>query len=437
MTGFTFRWEGIFILIGVFVTFLFIHKDMKANGYTLVTSENILLGSVLSGVFVGRLGWYIFNGFTGFTNFLLFYKDGFNILAGVAGIAIFLGFYCRRNFMSYRRTLDAILPHLLLGLAIARAPYCFSDWHYILIVGIDMLGYLLLAYIYPRFFKDKHRGDRASLAILWIGASRFFVEVATQGKFNVGLEAALPAIITSVIGLAFYICNRVFKIVHKPLVLFDFDGTLMDTTEMVNESYRYLFDKYKTVDEFDSTTRLEIFNKDDQKIIESVFTEQDPKELTTEFHTFQENLPALGLVNTMPHAVEVLMWLKRNDYGVGVVTSRPTDNCRYWIEEFDLEDYVDMVMGSEIYRKAKPAPDAIRRICHELGRGQDYCVYIGDRARDIRMARRAGVYSIGYVTSAKNEKRMAKENPNRTIRDLNELCDILQETDHNWTYNCL
>ena len=131
------------------------------------------------------------------------------------------------------------------------------------------------------------------------------------------------------------------------------------------------------------------------------------------------------------------MWLKRNGYTVGVVTSRPTDNCRYWISEFDLDDYIDMVMGAEVYKKAKPAPDALRRICAELKRGHDNCVYIGDHARDVRMARRACVYSIGYVTSEKGLKRITRSRPNRVIRDLLELEDILKETDHNWTYNLL
>ncbi len=435
--GILIRWEGIAMLAAAFVSYLFFLKDMKENGYVRTISEEMFLGIIVTGILGARIGWYLEHGLTNIANFFLFFNDGFSVLAGVYAAIVFVFVYVRKNFMSFRRTLDCILPHVLLGLAIARAPYILQDKRVILIAGVDFLGYLLLEVVYRRWFYDKHRGDRASLALLWLGLSRFFVNVATYGKTNMNLHLALPGILTACLALAFYVYNRFKKHTRKPLVLFDFDGTLMNTQAMVNESYRYLFNKYRNVEDFDDRTQIEVFGANDREEIQKLFRDQDTNELTSEFRSFQDNLPALGLVNTMPHALEVLMWLKKNGYVVGVVTSRPTDNCRYWISEFDLEDYVDMVMGQEIFKKKKPAPDALRRICHELGMGHDYCVYIGDHARDVRMARRACVYSIGYVTSDDNLRRITKAMPNRMINDLLELEDILQETDHNWTYNLL
>ena len=433
----TIRWAGLATLFGCFVAYLFFRRDMKENGYVRAISQEVFLGIVVFGLLGGRIGWYIANGFDHISRFFLFFDDGFEPLMAIYFVMLFVFFYVRKNFMSFRRTLDCIIPHFLLAAAISRIPYMFSDWRNILIVGVDMLGYILLEVLYRNYFYDKHRGDRAALALLWIGLSRFFVNIATYGRSNASLMMLLPGLVTAAGALIFYVFNRRKKMDRKPLVLFDFDGTLMDTQAMVNESYRYLFNKYRTVDDFDDRTQLEVFGADDRREIKRLFKGEDPNVLTHEFRTFQANLPALGLVNTMPHALEVLMWLKKNGYTVGVVTSRPTDNCRYWIEEFDLEDYVDMVMGKEIYKKAKPAPDALRRICHALGLGHDNCVYIGDHARDVRMARRACVYAIGYVTSKENFNRITKAMPNRMIRDLRELEDILQETDHNWTYNLL
>ncbi len=432
-----FRWQGIFALIGAFVSYLFFLRDMKENGYVRAISEEIFLGLVISAVLGARIAWYIENGFSSILNFFFFFNDGFSILPGIYTAIIFVFIYVRKNYMSFRRTLDCILPHVLLGLSIARLPYILSDRRVILIVGVNFLGYLLIEVIFRRYFYDKHRGDRASMALLWLGASRYFVNVATYGRANMTFLRSFPGLITAGIAIVFYVYNRFKKHDRKPLVLFDFDGTLMNTQAMVNESYRYLFNKYRNVEDFDDRTQIEVFGANDREEIRKLFKDQDTNELTSEFRSFQENLPTLGLVNTMPHALEVLMWLKKNGYTVGVVTSRPTDNCRYWISEFDLDDYIDMVMGQEIYKKKKPAPDALRRICHELKMGHDYCVYIGDHARDVRMARRACVYSIGYVTSEDNLRRITKAMPNRMIEDLIELEDILQEKDHNWTYNLL
>lgn len=440
MSGIHFRWESLAVLLAGAVVYIFFRKDMKDNGYVSIICEEIYLGLVISGLIGARIGWYLTHGLDTLSHFFLFFYDGFEPLFGIYTMIIFIFIYGRKNYMSFRRMMDCILPHMMLGMAVGWAPYIFSsgfNFRILLVVGVEMLGYLLLEIVYKRFFKDQHRGDRASLSLLWIGLSQFFVNAALYGRSQLTPIMIFPGFLTAGVALGFYVYNRIVKMDKKPLVLFDFDGTLMDTQAMVNESYRYLFNKYRTVDDFDDRTQLDVFGQEDVAAIKKLFQNEDANELTTEFRAFQDNLPALGLVNTMPYAFETLQWLKKNGYMVGVVTSRPTDNCRYWIEQFDLDDYVDMVMGAEVYKKAKPAPDALRRICHELGRGHDYCVYIGDHARDVRMAKKACVYAIGYVTSEKNRRRIKKAKPNRTIEDLRELIDILQETDHNWTYNLL
>lgn len=437
LEGVVIRWSGLAVLAGAFLAYILFRKEMKKNGYVKAFSEDIFLGCVVFGILGARLFWYLENGFVHFDRFFLFFYDGFETLGGLLAACIFLFVYTKKNYMSFLRTLDCALPQVLLAMAISRLPSALTSWRVILVVGVDFLGYILLEFVYRRYFDDKHRGDAAALALLWIGLSRFFVNVALYGRANMTPIMKWPGICTGILALVLYVFNRKRKMDTKPLVLFDFDGTLMDTQAMVNESYRYLFDKYRTVDDFDDRTQIEVFGANDRKEIARLFQDQDPNELTTEFRSFQENLPALGLVNTMPHALEILMWLKRNGYTVGVVTSRPTENCQYWLKEFDLDQYIDMVMGAEVYKKAKPAPDALRRICYALQMGHDNCVYIGDHARDVRMARRACVYAIGYVTNEKGLKRITKARPNRMIKDLLELQEILQENDHNWTYNLL
>lgn len=431
------RWESLSVLVAAALVYIFFRKDMKENGYIAMIAEEMFLGMVIWSVLGARFSWYLTNGFRNILHFFLFFDDGFELLGGVISIIVFVFIYIRLNYMSFRRTLDCILPHLLLALGIGYLPFGLKDSRIFLVSGVAILGYLLLEILGKRLFHDRHRGDRASLALLWLGLSWFFINVALYGRSNIHPVSGWTGVGISVVALIFYICNRIFPIHRKPLVLFDFDGTLMDTKAMVDESYRYLFDKYGNLDDFDDQTKLEVFGAEDKEAIAQLFSNQNTTELTTEFRSFQENLPALGLVNLMPHALEILMWLKKHGYVVGVVTTRPTDNCRMWLEEFDIEEYVDMVMGAEVYKNKKPAPDALRRICHELKMGHDYCVYIGDHARDVRMARRACVYAIGYATSKQVYARLEKAQPNEIIDDLLQLRDSLKKDNHNWTYNQL
>ena len=171
------RWESLSVLVAAALVYIFFRKDMKENGYIAVIAEEIFLGMVICGVLGARFSWYLINGFRNILHFFLFFDDGFELLGGVISIIVFVFIYIRLNYMSFRRTLDCILPHLLLALGIGYLPFGLKDSRVFLVSGVAILGYLLLEILGKRLFHDRHRGDRASLALLWLGLSWFFIKI--------------------------------------------------------------------------------------------------------------------------------------------------------------------------------------------------------------------------------------------------------------------
>lgn len=64
---------------------------------------------------------------------------------------------------------------------------------------------------------------------------------------------------------------------------------------------------------------------------------------------------------------------------------------------------------------------------------QDECIYIGDTPTDVLAAKNAGIYSIGYIFDEDRKQALIDSKPNKIIKDLIEVLDILKEDNKSWT----
>lgn len=207
-------------------------------------------------------------------------------------------------------------------------------------------------------------------------------------------------------------------------VLFDFDGTLLDSEAMVRHCYSYLFQKYSTIEAFTHERQLEVFGPPLRVEMEKFFPDLDPDALVEEYRIFQEKLPGQGVVHLFPHALDVLKTLKEEGNVLAVVSSRLTNSCKLWMNEFDMEQYFDVIFGQEKYEKHKPHPEGILKACQLLQVDPAKCIYIGDNASDVIAANKAGCDSVAFVSNHEKRSDIETSSPNHVIEDLRELLEI-------------
>lgn len=210
----------------------------------------------------------------------------------------------------------------------------------------------------------------------------------------------------------------------KEVVLFDLDGTLMDSMSMVIKCFEYLFQKYRTVEEFTRDKQVEVFGPPLAVEMAKFFPEKDPEELVEEYRAYQENMKANQDVFLMPHALEVLQGYKREGARMGIVSSRLTVSCEHWLKEFGVRDLFEVVLGREAFEHPKPAPDGILLACKQMHVDPENCVYIGDNASDVLAAKAAGCSSVGFVSTPEKEQEIQDSKPDLLIHDLKELSAV-------------
>ncbi|MBR4446251.1 MAG: HAD family hydrolase [Solobacterium sp.] len=210
-------------------------------------------------------------------------------------------------------------------------------------------------------------------------------------------------------------------------VLFDFDGTLLDSHAMVVMCYMHVFEMYRTKEEFTRELQLEVFGPPLYDEMAKLFPGHDPADMVEEYRSYQAKLPGTGIVHLIPHAQDVLEQLRNNGVRMGVVSSRLSASCRLWMKEFDLARNFECILGQEQFTKAKPDPEGILKACEVMGLSPQDTIYIGDNASDVIAAQRAGCVSVGFVSEKGKEQEILDAHPDHVLYDLRDLVPIVLE----------
>ena len=110
---------------------------------------------------------------------------------------------------------------------------------------------------------------------------------------------------------------------------------------------------------------------------------------------------------------------------LGLVTSGDRDRVTRQLREFRLTTlFAARVCSGDTLRK-KPHPEPLRLALRKMKLDPSACVYVGDAPQDVEMARRAGVRAIGVLGPFPTEKRLRAAKPEFLMDSLEELPDLL------------
>jgi len=112
---------------------------------------------------------------------------------------------------------------------------------------------------------------------------------------------------------------------------------------------------------------------------------------------------------------------------LGLVTSGDRDRVTRQLREFRLTTlFAARVCSGDTPRK-KPHPEPLRMALSQMKLDPAVCVYVGDAAQDVEMAKRAGVRAIGVLGPYPTEKRLRAALPEFLLESLDELPGILKQ----------
>ena len=211
-------------------------------------------------------------------------------------------------------------------------------------------------------------------------------------------------------------------------VLYDFDGTIMDTNDVIIGSWQHV---YKTLrgEEGDLTYILATFGEPLEYSMETSFPEVSKEESVKIYRDWQKE-HFLDMIHLFPGVEEMLAEVKARGYRTSIATSRLSESLHRALSHFDLYKYFDAIVAVEDIEEAKPAPDTIYKVLDKLNAHPENAIMMGDSRLDILCARNAGVPSVLVGWSAtlagKTKEDFAPgEAPDFIIQKPEELLEII------------
>jgi HAD superfamily hydrolase (TIGR01509 family) len=212
-----------------------------------------------------------------------------------------------------------------------------------------------------------------------------------------------------------------------PAVLFDVDGTLIDSNYLHVTAWLRAFDaeglpadgwRIHRCIGMDGTTLVRTLAEDaSQDVLDRL------KDRHSEF--YQETT---ALLEPLPGARDLLRWVAGHGLQVVLATSAPEDELATLREVLDCEDVLGAVTSSKDVDTAKPKPDIVAVALDRAGVSADDAVFIGDAVWDCEAAKRAGVTSIGVQSGGVSPAELLQAGASEVFEDPGDLLAKVDST---------
>ena len=219
------------------------------------------------------------------------------------------------------------------------------------------------------------------------------------------------------------------RVMHPELsqvkaVLFDLDGTLLDTYQLILDSMRYTI-----------RTELGLEYSDEQLMakvgqplaVQMTDFAPDPRVADVLVETYREYNETLHdkVVRAFDGIPEVLAALKGVGLALGVVTSKRHELAQRGLDITGLSQYLDFVVGPDDWPEFKPAPGSVLYGCRLAGCDPRECVYVGDSPFDIQAGNGAGCFTIAALWGMFPEETLRGQAPSFVCAQPTDILSLL------------
>lgn len=215
----------------------------------------------------------------------------------------------------------------------------------------------------------------------------------------------------------------------KKLVIFDLDGTLVDSLDSIKlcadgaigtfgfppfEKERY---KYFVGDGAAKLIERCLIASGDQEL------EYFDKAFAAYLNLFEQY--CMYQVEPYEGIRELLRELKSHHIQIGVLSNKPHAETVGVIETIFGKGYFDVIWGQRPEVPRKPSPEGVYRILESMKLEKEDVVYVGDTSTDMQTGKSAGLFTVGVLWGFRDREELEENNADRIIKKPSEVLDYV------------
>ncbi|MGI6033579.1 MAG: HAD family hydrolase [Coriobacteriales bacterium] len=207
-------------------------------------------------------------------------------------------------------------------------------------------------------------------------------------------------------------------------VLFDNDGTLVDTYDLLLASFRYATREVLGHELPEEVLMAKVGTPLADQMKD--FTD-DPvlqKQLLDTYRSYNHRVHD-ERVSVFSGELNALDRLQDAGFAMGVVTSKMHRLTQHGLDVLGLDRYFTVLMGADDSEKHKPDPEPVVLGCERLGVAPEDCAYVGDSPFDMAAGKAAGCFTVGVTWGMFPRARLEEQGADAIVESYGELADLL------------
>ena len=207
-------------------------------------------------------------------------------------------------------------------------------------------------------------------------------------------------------------------------VLYDFDGTLADSTELIMRCYRHTMRTHLGEAPPDEVW-LEGFGMTlESQIARFARSDAEALEMLETYRAFQ-NLHHDDLLRPFPGAAETVAELEQRGIGLAIVTSKHRRGAMRGMDLCGIVHHFEVIVTPEDVTHPKPHPEPVLVALGRLGVQPHEAVFVGDSPHDMAAGKAAGTRVAAALWGPFPREALAREQPDVFLREQRDVLELL------------
>ena len=171
-------------------------------------------------------------------------------------------------------------------------------------------------------------------------------------------------------------------------IIFDIDGTLASTHDLIFESFNHVINKYhhKRL----TTEEIVALSGPTEDVILKEWMKDDYEKARKDYFDFYESQHK-EMANIFPGLEEVINLIKDKKIPLGIFTGKGRDTSIITLKAIKLHDYFDLIVTGDDVKEHKPAPEGIIKFLNTFNLKPEKVLMVGDTNTDVIASRNAGI----------------------------------------------
>lgn len=209
-------------------------------------------------------------------------------------------------------------------------------------------------------------------------------------------------------------------------LLFDLDGTLINTNELIITSFLHTLEHYYP----NQYKREDVLQFIGPPLYDSFYS-LNPEKTHEMIEVYRKHNHEMHdqLVTEYETVFETIQYFHEKNFKLGIVTTKLRNTVEMGLKLTKLDRFFDVIVALDDVEKAKPDPEPIEKALQQLNSKPENTMMVGDNSHDIEAGKNAGTYTAGVAWTVKGREYLEKYNPDFMLDKMSDLITIVGGTE--------